>query len=189
MRVFLSVIVLALLAYAIGFVLFVSNLPSAPEAMPKADGIVVLTGGDERLETAVAMLERGVAQRLLVSGTALSITKETVGNISGGGARFDCCADIGYAALDTHGNAEEAANWAREYQFDSLIVVTGRHHMPRTLKEFSSLMPDITLIPYPVEQSGVSLGGWWQRPRTAQFLHREYFKYLASMVTTRLAGG
>ena len=49
MRVFLSVIVLAVLAYAIGFVLFVSNLPNTPARMPKADGIVALTGGGERL--------------------------------------------------------------------------------------------------------------------------------------------
>ena len=59
--------------------------------------------------------------------------------------------------------------------------------MPRTLKEFSTAMPDITLIAWPVEQSNVVLSGWWQRPRTAQLLHREYFKYLASLVTTRLA--
>ncbi len=187
MRVFLTVLVLALLGYAIGFVLFVGNLPAAPTAMPRADGIVVLTGGDDRLNTAVKMLEGGVGKRLLVTGTSLSITKETVGNISGGGPRFHCCADIGYEAADTHDNAEEAATWARENKFGSLIVVTGRHHMPRTLKEFSTAMPDITLIACPVEQSNVVLSGWWQRPRTAQLLHREYFKYLASLVTTRLA--
>ena len=187
MRVFLSVIIAALLAYGIGFLLFVSNLPPELATHPKADGIVVLTGGDERLETAVAMLERGAAKRLLVSGTAISVTKETVGKISGGGRRFDCCADIGYAAEDTHGNAEEATTWTRENKFNSLIIVTGRHHMPRALREFSTRMPDITLIPYPVDQSGVDLGGWWQRPRTVQFLHREYVKYLATLVTTRLA--
>ena len=94
MRIFLTVIILALLGYAIGFVLFVGNLPIAPTAVPRADGIVALTGGDDRLNTAVSMLEHGVAQRLLVSGASLSITKETVGNISGGGPRFECCADI-----------------------------------------------------------------------------------------------
>lgn len=187
MRVFLSVIIAALLAYGIGFLLFVSNLPPELPTQPKADGIVVLTGGDERLDTAVAMLERGAAKRLLVSGAGISVTKETVGKISGGGKRFDCCADIGYAAEDTHGNAQETSDWAHENKFDSLIIVTGRHHMPRTLREFSAQMPDITLIPYPVDQSGVDLGGWWQRPRTVQFLHREYVKYLASLVTTRLA--
>ena len=45
------------------------------------------------------------------------------------------------------------------------------------------------LIAYPVEQSRVNLSGWWMHPRTVQLLHREYVKYLASLVTTRLAHG
>lgn len=187
MRVFLAVIFLALLGYALSFVLFVSNLPVAPAVPPKADGIVALTGGNERLDTAVALLERGVGQRLLVSGVAAETTKETVGKMSEGGPRFACCADIGYAAEDTHGNAQEAADWTREHHFNSLVIVTGRYHMPRTMKEFSALLPDVTLIAYPVEQNRVALDGWWRHPKTAQLLHREYVKYLASLVTTRLA--
>ena len=43
------------------------------------------------------------------------------------------------------------------------------------------------LTAYPVEQDSIDLGGWWRRPRTTLLLHREYFKYLASLLTTRLA--
>ena len=186
MRVFLTVIFLALLGYGLSFVLFVSNLPTTPAAMPKVDGIVALTGGDERLDTAVALLEHGVGKRLLVSGVSQETSKETVGKLSEGGPRFRCCADIGYAE-DTHGNAEEAATWARENHFTSLLIVTGRYHMPRTMKEFSTVLPDVSLIAYPVDQSRIDLSGWWRRPRTVGLLHREYVKYLASLVTTRLA--
>ena len=188
MRVFLAVIFLALLGYGLGFVLFVSNLPtpSAPQILLKTDGIVALTGGDERLDTAVALFEHGVGKRLLISGVSQKTTKETVGKMSDGGARFQCCADIGYAE-DTHGNAEEAATWAREHHFNSLVIVTGRYHMPRTLREFSTALPEVTLIAYPVDQNGINLGGWWMHPRTIGLLHREYAKYLASLVTTRLA--
>ncbi|HET7083940.1 MAG TPA: YdcF family protein [Rhizomicrobium sp.] len=187
MRVFLTVIFLALLAYAIGFVLFVSSLPAVPATPPKTDGIVALTGGDERLDTAVALLEHGVGKRLLVSGVAQETTKETVGKMSEGGPRFACCADIGYAAEDTHGNAEEAAQWARDNHFKSLLIVTGRYHMPRTMREFSSVLPDVALYAYPVDQSRIGLGDWWLHPRTIQLLHREYAKYLASLVIIRLA--
>lgn len=187
MRVFLGVILLVLLGYGLAFVLFVSSLPAVPTELPRADGIVALTGGDERLDTAVSLLEHGVGKRLLVSGVAQETTKETVGKMSEGGARFACCADIGYAAEDTHGNAEEAAEWARAHHFASLVVVTGRYHMPRTLHEFSAAMPDITLVPYPVEQSRIDLSGWWQHSRTVSLLHREFVKYLASLVTTRLS--
>jgi uncharacterized SAM-binding protein YcdF (DUF218 family) len=187
LRVFLTVIFLAVIAYAIGFVLFVSNLPLTPQSPPRADGIVALTGGDDRLDTAVGLLENGVGKRLLISGVAQETSKETLGKMSGGGQRFACCADIGYSAEDTHGNAVEAANWTRQNHFDSLVIVTSRYHMPRTMQEFSSLLPEVTLIAFPVDQNGIDLGGWWEHPRTIRLLHREYAKYLASLVTTRLA--
>lgn len=187
MRVFLTFVFLAVIAYALGFVLFVSNLPLTPQSPPKADGIVALTGGDERLDAAVTLLETGVGQRLLISGVSQETSKETLGKMSGGGPRFACCADIGYSAEDTHGNAVEAANWARENRFGSLVIVTSRYHMPRTMQEFSSVLPDVTLIDYPVDQNGIDLGGWWEHPRTIRLLHREYSKYLASLVTTRLS--
>ena len=186
MRVFLSVIFLAVLAYAIGFVLFVSNLPDRPATTPKADGIVALTGGGERLDTAVALLEHGVGKRLLVSGVSQETSEETVGKMSDGGARFRCCADIGYAAEDTHGNAEEAAQWTQANHFHSLVIVTGRYHMPRTMKEFSAVLPNVSLIAYPVDQSRIDLSGWWRHPRTIGLLHREYVKYLATWMATRL---
>jgi uncharacterized SAM-binding protein YcdF (DUF218 family) len=188
MRVFLAVIVLAVLAYAIGFVLFVSNLPSAPDMAPQVDGIVALTGGGTRLDTAVALLERGAGKRLLISGVSPTTTKEEIGKLADGGKRFACCADLGYAAEDTHGNAVEAADWARENHYNSIAIVTSRYHTPRTMREFSALLPDVTLIAYPVEQSNVDLGTWWRHPHTAQLLHREYAKYLASLVITRLNG-
>ena len=186
MRVFLTIIFLVLLSYAIGFVLFVSSLPAVPATSPKADGIVALTGGGERLDTAVALLEHGVGKRLLVSGVAQETTKETVGKMSDGGPRFACCADLGYSAEDTHGNAEEAAQWAHEHHFHSLVIVTGRYHMPRTMREFSAVLPDVSLTAYPVDQARIDLGGWWRHPRTVELLHREYVKYLASLVIIRL---
>ena len=187
MRVFLTVIFLAVFAYGLGFLLFVSNLPSAPKQLPVADGIVALTGGGERLDAAVAMLENGVGKRLLISGVSQETSKETLGKMAGGGQRFSCCADIGYAAEDTHGNAAETANWARANRFESLVIVTSRYHMPRAMQEFAHQLPEVTLIAYPVDQSGIDLGGWWRHPRTIQLLHREYVKYLASLVTTRLS--
>lgn len=187
MRAFLAALCLILVGYAASFVLFVNSLPVPSGAMPRADGIVVLTGGDERLDTAVAMLEKGAGKRLLVSGASMATTKAVVGHISDGGPRFRCCADIGYAAEDTHGNALEARDWAHAHHFNSLIIVTARYHMPRAMTEFSAVLPDVTLIPWPVDQGGIDLQGWWRRPRTAQLLHREYVKYLASLAMTRLA--
>jgi uncharacterized SAM-binding protein YcdF (DUF218 family) len=186
-RGFFTALVLVVLAYGLGFVLFVSALPATPAAVPKADGIVVLTGGRARLDRADALFESGVGKRLLVSGVDPAASKDVLKNLIHAGPRFNCCADLGYAAEDTRGNAQEAADWARNHDFHELILVTARYHMPRSLREFSAAMPDVQMIPYPVDQENIDLSGWWRHPRTAKLLHREYFKYLASFVTTGMA--
>jgi uncharacterized SAM-binding protein YcdF (DUF218 family) len=135
----------------------------------------------------VALLEKGVGKRLLVTGVDIETTKQVLGHIANGGPRFECCADIGYAAQDTHGNAEEAAEWTRENHFSSLVIVTARYHMPRARREFASLMPGVKLIAWPVDPDGFDVSGWWHQPRTALLLQREYVKYLASLAATTIA--
>ena len=135
-RGFFLAMILVVLGYALSFVLFVSTLPRTPDDMPRADGIVVLTGGDARLDAAADLLEHGAAKRMLVSGVSQTTTRDTLKKVMHGGAWFDCCVDIGYAAEDTHGNAVEAADWTRQHGFKSMVLVTGRYHMPRSLREF-----------------------------------------------------
>ncbi|HUJ47067.1 MAG TPA: YdcF family protein [Rhizomicrobium sp.] len=171
-----------LLAYGLGFLVFASSLPQKPDANVHADAIVVLTGGDDRLEAAAKLLEQKRAKRLLVTGVHQEITKPEIKEIAHGGKRFDCCADLDFAAEDTRGNAAEAASWIKAHRFKSLILVTANYHMPRSLAEFSANMPGVKIIPYPVEPEGVDFAGWWHHPRTARMLHAEYVKYLASLV-------
>ena len=186
-RGFFTAMILVALAYGLGFVLFVSLLPMTPRQVPKADGIVVLTGGVRRLDRAEALFEHGVGKRLLVSGVDQTTSKETLKHLVHGGPRFDCCADLGYAAEDTRGNAQETKAWTEAHDFHTVLLVTARYHMPRSLQEFSSAMPGVTFLPYPVEQGRIDLADWWRYPRTVLLLHREYVKYLASLVTTSMA--
>lgn len=186
-RGFFTAVALVALVYFLGFVLFVSLLPTTPTKAPKADAIVVLTGGGTRLDRAEELFERGLGKRLLISGVDPATSKQTLKHLIHGGPRFDCCADMGYAAQDTHGNAQEAAAWVRRYGFHSLILVTARYHMPRALREFSAAMPHVTIIPYAVVQDRIDLADWWWHPKTALLLHLEYMKYLASLITTSMA--
>lgn len=158
-------------------------MPAKPQGTPKADAIVTLTGGDARLDTAVALFEHGTGKRLLITGVNETSTKEELKRLSNGGRRFDCCADIGYAAEDTYGNAEEAADWTALHRYKSLIIVTASYHMPRSLRLFHSLMPGVRLVPYPVEPEGVNMAEWWH-PGTLHLLHNEFLKYVASFVMT-----
>src|ERR1700755_3592100 len=156
-RGFFTATIMVALAYGLGFVLFVSLLPMTPSEIPKADGIVVLTGGGTRLDRAEALFERGVGKKLLISGVDQAAAKETYKHLIHGGRRFDCCADLGDSAEDTRGNPQETKAWTEAHDFHSLLLVTARYHMPRSLPEFSAAMPDVTLTPYPVEQGRIDL--------------------------------
>jgi uncharacterized SAM-binding protein YcdF (DUF218 family) len=177
-------VVLGLL-YALGFGLFVLRVPPAyqpDQPVRGADGIVALTGGGGRLGPAVALLEKGVAQRLLITGVNPQTKKRELKVLLSGGTAFDCCADLGFEAADTHGNAKEAAKWTRARGYHRLIVVTSNDHMPRSLLEFSAQLPGVQLIPYAVSalQADMPLQTRLHR------LNDEYAKFLASSLRIAL---
>jgi uncharacterized SAM-binding protein YcdF (DUF218 family) len=169
--------------YGLGFALFVGSLPRPGSAPAKgADAIVALTGEGGRLAPAVSLLEQGGGKRLLITGVNQATSKRDLRDLlEDAGAAFDCCADLGFAATDTRGNAREAAEWARAHDYRSLVVVTNSYHMPRSLAEFSAKMPDVELIPFPV-RSELDPTPWQSLRR----LHAEYAKYLASIARITL---
>jgi len=171
------ILIALLLLYAAGFVLFTLELPKAPRHLGPVDGIVALTGGGSRLDAAVALFERGKGERLLISGVNTQTTKQDLKTLVHGKKRFDCCVDLGYAAENTSGNAKEAAAWTRFHHYQTILVVTSRYHMPRSLVEFHDVMPDVVLIAYPVDTDTGK--GWPGRLRSLRVLHHEYAKYLA----------
>ena len=169
-----------LVAYLIGFAVFVAELPGPVPPRVHADAVVALTGGEDRLDTAVALFEHGVGKRLLITGVYASMTKTRLQPMLHGGRRFDCCADLGFTATNTHGNAMETARWVRAHHFQSLVVVTANYHMPRSITEFSAAMPGIRLVPYPVPTI-VASRRWWLDPAAIKTLQYEYAKYLGSV--------
>ena len=172
--------------YCIGFAVFIFSLPRpTTESASKADAIVALTGEGGRLAPAVLLLEHGGGKRLLITGVNKATSKRSLKTLlHDAGSAFDCCADLGFAAADTRGNAEETAKWAREHNYRSLIVVTTSYHMPRSLAEFSAEMPDVKLVPFPVPAEDRNPHPW----QTFRRLHGEYAKFLASLVRITFQG-
>jgi uncharacterized SAM-binding protein YcdF (DUF218 family) len=173
------------LLYVAGFAVFAALLPHAPGSVGRVDGIVALTGGGSRLDVAVALFEQGTGQRLLISGVNPQATRSELKRLAHGRTRFDCCADLGYAAENTFGNAKEAAAWARFHRYKSILLVTSRYHMPRSVAEFRDVMGDVTVIPYPVDaETGKDMSA---RLKALKVLHSEYVKFVA--VTFLTAAG
>jgi uncharacterized SAM-binding protein YcdF (DUF218 family) len=179
--VFLVAISAAMLAF--GFVIFATSVMRGPlGGTETADGIVVLTGGDNRIVEGARLLAEGRGKRLLISGVNRASRREDVQRISGLDQKaFTCCVDLGYEALDTVGNADEARTWAHNNGYMTLIVVTSSYHMPRGLAELSLAMPDRKLVPHAVTPRSFPDSGWWLHVRTTRILMSEYLKYLPAV--------
>jgi len=177
----------ALLLFVAGFGSFaihVSRL-ATPVTQPVADAIIVLTGGQSRIDAAVGLLKSGKGKRLLISGVNPVADLDDLRRATGGDrGLFACCVDIDRAALDTVGNAEESAKWMASHTYGSAIVVTNNYHMPRSLLEMRRINSAVELLPYPVVNARIDRGEWLTRPDALRVLFTEYTKYLAALART-----
>lgn len=175
-----------LLAWAAGLLVFVGNLPRPSTERPApADGVVVFTGGGDRITSAMTLLNEGAGKRLLISGVNPTVTRPDLAKIwPGDQALFDCCVDLGLEAQTTEGNASELGEWTRANGYRSLILVTSEFHMPRALIETRDRLPDVAITPYAVASGNIGANG---RPNTTADWKRlggEYTKYLVARVKT-----
>jgi uncharacterized SAM-binding protein YcdF (DUF218 family) len=170
------------------FANFVTILQSeAPSPAVRADGVIALTGGSERINEALDLLTEGRAKRLLITGVNKATSPEALsGHTAGGAEIIDCCVDIDRNALNTVGNALETARWVHDKQFKSIIVVTSNYHMPRSLLELRRVLPDTTLIAYPVISQNLKLDNWWMDPTSIRLLVSEYVKYAGATLQLRM---
>jgi uncharacterized SAM-binding protein YcdF (DUF218 family) len=178
-------------AFVAGFIGFALSLERAePVLTVQADGVVVLTGGSDRIQEAAELLARGQARRLLITG----VNKATRGaeiakRLPVSRQLFECCIDLGYAALDTAGNAAETRAWAKARGIaGSLIVVTSNYHMPRALVELAAALPGVELYPFPVVSEHMRVGDWLEDMSVTRLIGGEYIKYLYALARSRLLG-
>lgn len=169
-------------AFLLSFASFVRSIARfEPHRVGAAAGIVVLTGGSQRLTDALGLLASGHGRRLLISGVHQKTSRDEIARITGyRGDKLECCADLGKSARNTIGNAIEARRWARENGFRSLIVVTSNYHMPRALGEFAHVMGDIEVVGYPVVSDSVDMTRLWADPGAFRLIATEYTKYIVS---------
>ena len=171
-----------------GFLAFVATLERYErDPQRRADAIVALTGGAQRIGDAIDLLAKGYGRRLLITGVNERTSRQEIARLNPGQRRlFDCCVDLDYRARNTVGNAVETRRWMDGNRFGSLIVVTSNYHMPRTLLELDAALPGAEKVPFPVVHEGTQADDWWRNPATARLLASEYVKYVAGWLRTRV---
>ncbi len=177
-RAALTAILAAGLLWLGGFAWFARDADRDSRWPSHADGIVVLTGGALRIETALALLQSGVADRLLISGVPRGIT---LPSLLGAATEAPAVRQVawwpppaahvavGHSAGTTRGNAVETAAWAEASGLHDIVVVTAGYHMRRALAELALALPDARFHAYAVHPPGTCL----------RVLFTEYNKFLA----------
>ena len=194
----LIVLLLGCASLMVGLQHFVLTLPKpAPPVtatISSTDGIVVITGGQQRLADGLDLLQSGAGKALLVSGVGQGVSKAILAdelNLDPRETAFlECCVTLEFQASDTRENAVAAGKWAQANGFRSLQLVTANYHMPRAKAIFTRKLPDIALSYWPVSPDDLDLDTWWKTPPIIRLLAREYAKYLtepmANLILTRI---
>lgn len=173
------VFIIGLSVWIIGFGLFsLYALSFRFTPAEPTDAIVVLTGGGDRINTALELLKENYAKNLLISGVnkavhppdlIRSLPEELAENVT-----------LGYEAEDTRGNARETADWIHTKNIQSVLLVTSFYHMPRSIFEVLNQNPNLKIIPLPVFPKSFDNSVEWVRTRYAWLLFVEYHKFIAT---------
>lgn len=149
---FMTMTVLTLLIlWALGWVWFASAIAfgSDNEAPPQADAIIVLTGGNGRLNAGLDLLHKGIAPIMFISGVNTDTDKNDI--YKSWKNKTDpspCCIELGYEARDTAGNAVEVQSWVRANNMRHFVLVTSRYHMSRAYLEIKRSLPDTQITKF-----------------------------------------
>ncbi len=185
-RRFLLTVAGGLMLCIAAFALFVAMLPSAQTPEETTDAIIVLTGGNSRVEQGLIALAEGKAPVLFISGVGSNVTlqemiaahstREVQAEISRRKPRIV----LDHLANSTQSNAAEAAAFVAKYNIRSIRLVTAHYHMPRSLMEFRAAMPEVKIVPQPVVPEGFEDNGWWRDATARRIMLSEFTKTIGA---------
>lgn len=193
LRVFFYFLLAMLIIWAIGFAFFHHSISqnweeikiNNPELSEKTDAIVVLTGGSERIRTALHLIQSNYSDKLFISGVNQQVKLPELLSLYGV-SRDDFFKlikkiDIGFEAKNTIENATEIKNWVKAHrEIKSLRLVTSNYHIKRAMLEVKNRLPNLKIIPHPVIPINVRIDKWWKFSSSRNLLLSEYNKLLAA---------
>jgi uncharacterized SAM-binding protein YcdF (DUF218 family) len=186
-KLFALLMILALMIAA-AFAWFIETIPSVAAATQiKTDAIIVLTGGNGRVEQGLIALANGDAPVLFISGAGQHVTRaQMVAAHATRGVRARIAENdseivLDYVASTTRSNADQATEFVKARGIRSIRLVTANYHMPRSMLEFRIQMPGIKIVPEPVFPEGFHPHSWWRDKPTRRLVFSEFGKYFAAL--------
>lgn len=177
-RFLFRLIILCIFLWCAGLALFVFWTGTQQPYEGKAEGAVVLTGGDGRIGAGLELLSEKRVEKLLISGVHPDVKVKELLAINHEPKELAAHVDLGFSAQDTLGNADETAEWVQKNKLQSLIIVTAHYHMPRAMIHLGEQLPNVALYPYPIVSKSFRGKDWLHDPTARRLLLNDYNKFL-----------
>lgn len=168
------------------FVFLMGMSMPAADAKKQADALIVLTGGNARVERGFVLLAQEAAPVLFISGVGKNVTlaemlaAHTTQPVRTEILRRGSEILFDYDASSTQTNASEAAEFIRSRDYTSVRLITAHYHMPRSLVEFRAALPGVMILREPVVPESFAKAQWWGESDGRRLILQEFHKYLAA---------
>ena len=187
MRLFLTIILSVAVLWLCAFAVFILQMQlPASEPQERADALIVLTGGKQRLERGFELLAKGGAPVLFISGVGEKVTVDEMLQAHATPAIRDAIARshaeivLDHTASSTQTNAEQTAAFVRQRGYLTIRLITGHYHMPRSMVEFRAALPGVVIYREPVVPDSLAHHPWWSDADSRHLIWQEFHKYLAA---------
>ena len=177
---------LVLCAWFAGFAVFAGKINSyQTDETTKTDAIVVLTGGRNRISEAVKLWDRGLADKLFISGVEKNTSLDAISKRQAVTFTRRKGILLDRKSTNTIENAIETQLWMEQNNINSIRLVTSNYHMPRSIEEFYFQNPDMKIIVHPVYSDFVAKE-WWKSARSFYLIASDYNKFLYVWLARRI---
>jgi len=134
------------------FYTFINKQPNKINAYRDIDGIIVFTGGENRVQSGIDLISNNIGKRLFISGVnpdtnIFDISEQILSDKD----LLICCIDLGKRAHNTIENAIESIDWIKNNNYKNIIIVTSNYHMKRSLFILRNFDSRINFVPHNVQ--------------------------------------
>ena len=127
-----------------------------PSQKSDSVGIIVLTGGKNRIEKGLDLLSKGYGNKLLISGVFMPTEIEAKFSLEKEkNELFKCCVFFDEKSKNTLENSQEVDKWLSENEeIKSIILVSSYYHLPRSIMIFEKkINSNVKIYPKPAIQN------------------------------------
>jgi len=168
-----------ILLWGIGLALFMATIENtSPIPTKKADAILVLTGGKNRITKGLHLFASGLSKQLFISGVHPDTKLRDIKKIWK--AKLPaCCITLGHEATTTTQNAEEIQKWLADKDYETFILITSHYHMPRALIELENIgIKKSQITRYAFKQDDFTLSRKYHIYLILSEYHKTIFRWL-----------